>query len=91
MSETKFIDGPYAAAIYSKKKIGVGKSGGGAFLFVTPRAGEELDDDIRYTVQLMKTAPELYAMLDKILELIHPDSSVYAEAEQLLAKARGEK
>ena len=33
---------------------------------------------------------ELYAMLDKILNSTQPASDFYAEAEQLLAKARGE-
>lgn len=38
---------------------------------------------------LISKAPELYEMLEKILNLLHPDNELYSEAEQLLAKARG--
>jgi hypothetical protein len=39
---------------------------------------------------LISKAPELYEMLEKILNSLHPDNELYSEAEQLLAKARGE-
>lgn len=41
-------------------------------------------------VVLIATAPEMYAMLDKILNSAQPASDFYEEADALLAKARGE-
>jgi hypothetical protein len=79
--------------MYSKKKIGIGKSGSGAFLFITPRVGEDFDDDLRYTAQLMKCAPEMYEMLDSLLRNSSLNANFPEEVERiesLLAKARGE-
>lgn len=39
---------------------------------------------------LIAAAPEMYAMLDKMLNSEQPASDFYEEADALLAKARGE-
>jgi len=89
MSETKFIIGPYIAANYSKKKIGVGRPGGGAFLFVTPRQGDDFDEQLLYTIHLMTLAPDMYALLETATGMFS-GTEFAKKAEQLLAKARGE-
>ena len=91
MSEVKFIPAPkgYAAGHYSKKKIGIGLGGEGAFLFITPRAGDDFDDDLRHTVHLMSQAPMLYDVLESILKNHECGAVVDKEIERALIVARG--
>lgn len=53
----------YATARYSSKRIGVGVAGESAFMYVTPREGDQFDDELIYTIHLMSFAPEMYDML----------------------------
>lgn len=48
------------------------------------------DEEAKANASLIACAPEMYEMLDKILNSAQPASDFYAEADALLAKARGE-
>jgi len=84
---------PYIAAKYSKKKVGIGVGGGGAIMFITPRAGDDFDDEMLYTIELMRHANVMYELLKDLLgnssfNVEHSD--VADKIELILAKARGE-
>jgi hypothetical protein len=84
MSETKFTKGRWYCANYSARAAQTGK-------FIAHADNNSVDDaERKANAHLIAAAPELYAMLDKILNSTQPASDFYAEAEQLLTKARGE-
>ncbi len=69
-------------------KIGVIEDGD---CIVVAECNDWLATEKRHNAALIATAPEMYAMLDKILNSAQPASDFYEEADALLAKARGEK
>lgn len=94
MSEAKFVQSekPYIAAKYSKKKIGIGIGGNGAMMFITPRFGEDFDEEMLYTVELMRHANVMYEMLKSQSRMMHKMGFTDERdaIELLLSKARGE-
>lgn len=85
---------PYIAAKYSKKKVGIGVGGGSAVMFIAPRAGDDFDDEMLYTIELMRHANVMYEMLKQVLASPYCVDMTglpsHEDVKALLTKARGE-
>jgi hypothetical protein len=88
----KFTKGPWK--VFTKEdsylcagKIGVIEDGD---CIVVAECNDWLATEKRHNAALIAAAPEMYAMLDKMLNSEQPASYFYEEADALLAKARGE-
>ena len=94
--KTKFTPEPWIVRKWDgnnwpDKRISIGCAESKEALFISPRYADIESESVKANANLVAAAPDMYNLLNKILNADYSLEWSMGEIEELLAKARGEK